>query len=585
MTKRTFGSLQCLVIVAGLVVFADVFAGKPPIDQGDDRSHGRGSGLAQAAICGGKPDVPKPPSCNSKFDGIFHAGTPFSIQNELAKFAVKTLAGFVFNEVGLNDLLFPDPTQAKLDALRAQLDLISLKIDTLQISVNQISQELQRLNLDIVIANPEGWISEIQSLYIDFFEPALIGLENYAEADLAATAAGSTCNASQSCTTLRQFFEDRREEFLQQMASKATLNVNLHNSLMPGPANSSVMSAYGNYLMRGPGSTGILKSSDSDLLYAFYEYFAEWEALATWMKAEWNGVRFEASPSQFKAFIDLQITGFQNAEFANLPPPIPENTIIMLPVNPGDRQSTLNQPMWIWDGTEGRTSIGFDLSWEFFSPAGTAPLESYCRRDQQPRCRADGAINTFNQTQLGLGFTDWQAPSLAHYDQLYALGAYSPNSKDFGSFIDEQFRHADDDGSLNLEDAFQWNPHVWISEQSTISCNSAGFISRFEGQVAWAYKAVRVDVSLRETLSTVTIPSELDMSAQGGSVFTGILLGLSTNSPYFDPEQTLEWCRSELVEWWAPLVTAGFNNEWQTRYGPLAAHLLATRNTTVHYMP
>src|SRR3954451_2351792 len=79
---------------------------------------------ARPSLDGGSLDVPK------------------TIAEQVAKMAGQKVAGFVFAQVGLDDLV--NGPQANFDAIKAQLEGISNQITELQRSVDSISSQLAR---------------------------------------------------------------------------------------------------------------------------------------------------------------------------------------------------------------------------------------------------------------------------------------------------------------------------------------------------------------------------------------------------------------------------------------------------------
>ena len=247
----------------------------------------------QSTLCGGKPSGGKPTVCNSSSKGV--EGIGGSIASSLAGFAAQKLAGFALSQAGLGDLV--DPTSAKLDNLERELDAISGQLGILQTSLNQMTQLMTKLELQGYTIPLGAKVSQIQSLYDNYFVYVLDALTDYAS-EARKLPAGTPCDKDHApdCATALGRFNDRRSEFLSAQANPPTaaLNSELHSALVPSTAG-DVMGAYAAYLMAGPGSTGFLTSADSDHFFAFYHYYAEYEALATFMKGMWQSTRSTAS--------------------------------------------------------------------------------------------------------------------------------------------------------------------------------------------------------------------------------------------------------------------------------------------------
>jgi hypothetical protein len=207
------------------------------------------------------------------------------IQKMLLKFAAQKLLGFAFNKLGLNALL-GDTEGAKLDELKAQIAQISVQVKVLQDSLNQISTDLAKLALEGFTVPLGATVSKIKSLYLDFYVPTLDALTSYVTQDLQVSSTGSTCSAVDACVAARDHYDLLRTGFLAQFTAEgaASYNIQIHDALVPGAINDSVMSAYGLYLAKS--GTGLLNSTASDAIQNFYNYWANYEALSAWMKAQ-----------------------------------------------------------------------------------------------------------------------------------------------------------------------------------------------------------------------------------------------------------------------------------------------------------
>jgi len=385
----------------------------------------------QAALCGGKPTDPDPVECTSKVKGA--QGIAGSIATSLAGAVAKSLLGFALNQTALGKIF--DPTDFKLDQLKTQLGVIQNQLNTLQLSVDSISAELQKLALQGYLVPLEGIISKIKSLNDGFFAPTLRAETAWADADRAVKEAGLTCDEVKACDDKHNEFVKQRGFFFDAVKTPESqdLNNQIHAALIPNSIGQSVMRAYGAYLLNKPKTTGILTRADSDLVYSFYNYFAEYEALAVWMKAEWKGaVQFDTNPTEFDLFVKAEITDRRAVEEALRPPRIPGNTFIVLNPDPARRTKTKDQPMFLWD-----PKIGGNLVWDPSFPAGTATLPSSCiklRSTPTPACAVDAAINTFNVTDVGdITFHDWHVPSRTEVDALFTgqIANFPTNSRGF----------------------------------------------------------------------------------------------------------------------------------------------------------
>lgn len=513
----------------------------------------------QSTLCGGKPSGGKPTVCNSSSKGV--EGIGGSIASSLAGFAAQKLAGFALSQAGLGDLV--DPTSAKLAQLEGELDKISGQLDILQTSLNQMTQIMTKLELQGYTIPLGSNVSQIQSLYDNYFVYVLDALTDYASA-ARQLQAGTPCDKDHApgCATALATFNDRRSEFLAAQANPPTaaLNSELHSALVPSAAG-DVMGAYAAYLMAGPGSTGFLTSVDSDHLFAFYHYYAEYEALATFMKGMWQSTR--STPSEFDAFIKREITDYQTSEASHLPQEqIPKNTAIALPVNPSARTSTKDRPMLLWD-----SQVGPDLAWDPRKPAGSAILAPTCSRIAgADRCAVDAAINTYNTTAAGLGFSNWHVPSKAEWDTILN-GQFANHPTDAGGLLAQVFGNDED-----LKAAFGRNPFIWTSAAPPIvDCDAVDSLAGqfLVGRISdYAHTALPTSGSLKGYPSQypVTNVPKVDIRA------------IVTPNRLTTRDSRLQYCRDNL----ANQVTTGFTGSPTVRGA--GAQLFPTRTTTAEYM-
>ncbi len=181
----------------------------------------------------------------------------------------------------------------------------------------------------------------------------------------------------------------------------AALGSHIHDALVPGAANTSAVTAYGDYEL---ASNRYLTSTQSDQLMQFYSYFASYEALATWMKAEYIGVRdadnpdMKAGEADFSNFLASEVTRYQKTEQDALPAVIPAHAVIPLDANAALRTTTVNKPMLLPELTTGADQNGY-LFWNINDPTGHDSVGA--------------ALNTLNTTAPGGGSKDWAVPAKA----------------------------------------------------------------------------------------------------------------------------------------------------------------------------
>jgi hypothetical protein len=533
-----------LVLVVAVLTVAAPQATAKPVDKS-----------AQATLCGGGGSVDNSVSCNSAFKGA--VDIPKTIADNLAGMAAKQLAGFAFREVGLGDLV--DPTGAKLTELKQQLEAISRQIDTLQLSVNQMESELKKIALEGKINSITDPLAQIQSLYNDYFRLALDALTDYADQELAVATADppQTCDQFKSCVLARGIWEDKRSKFLDAMdpVQVASLNGVLHNAIVGVGGIGALPRLYGDYLMAGPGSDGFLRASDSEKLFSFTSFFTEQEALATFMKAQWQSTRLNST--QFEQFLQREVTDWHTQEAALLPAArIPANTVIALPVNPGDRTTTIGRPMLTWKANAAQ-SLGLPLRWDPSAPAGA-------------RGDVATALPAFNTTAGG-GLTGWHVPSKAEWDAILAgrFGAYPYDARGFLGRV-FAFPNSDPVSAVSLLNALDSTKLIWTSgAPRVLNCGWADTIGgtgfNLYGTITdYAHTALPTTPTLRTypTGYTETIVPNL-----GSSVAVEVRGGLTKAAG-------LQACRDVL----AARVTAGFT-------AGAAATLIPVRTTAEKWMP
>jgi hypothetical protein len=570
------------------------------LDSAPTAKHPKKTKSAQATLCGGQRIGDKPVMCNSA-GGL--ADIANFVKDTLLGFAISQAAGFAMNKVGLADLL--DPSGDELAALQRQLNEISNQLNKLSLAVQEISGELSELKNQGYVFQLGDAVNNIQTLYKTYYRVAIQDLATYVAtrkdvADPSACDVGEPVEGATDplniCRRARNNYFKLRDQFFAQAGTLfgANLNTSIHNMLMPGPTKDSALTAFGDILRKGGGSTGFLTSADSDRLFAYARYWSEYEALAVWMKAEWQSTRLcplapdcvPQSPDQFKEFLDEEVFGYFGDELKALPPRIPDNVAIVLPIEKTQRGSTVNLPMWIWDGT-----IGGNLQWDPSKPAGTALLPPDCiqfRQTHSISCAVDAALNTLNATvpgggfKFGGGFTDWRVPSKADLDALFAgryLGTQPPPQTLRDLFLGMWPRGDQMDYLSSASDRYPW---IWTSEPAGIPdtssstamvCNrrhigQPSFIKTITG---YAHTALPAKASLKTYPTGAPLTNVPDV---------GTFLVQSTDTTLTDA-QYIAFCEGRL----ARTVTNNFatpGNGLQDRRG---AQLFPTRKATAEYLP
>ena len=373
------------------------------------------------------------------------------IQSALLKFAVSKLAGFGFNQLGLDKLL-GDKTGDQLTQIQGALNTLTTGVQDLKDATTQIDKDLSALNLTTIENVLQQTVSNIIGLYKNFYLPAFDALVSYATLYAADAAVGKSCATDTACEAARVTYEvgkdgkgGLRQDFLNQFTAPVTAyNQTIHDYLV-GTAGVNVMSAYGSYLAKN--GNGFLTSATTDAVLKFYDYWANWEALAAWMLAQWQSTRLDPGP--FDAFLKDQIFGYYDTEQAALGTPIPANTVIVLPADATKRTDDTTQlPMWGFNSAGGLQS-------SYWLPS---------RND----VGVPKAINQLNTTAAGYGFKDWTVPSRAQLDALLSRGSASQTARQFIASLNAGPQWPILDNFLGTA------PYIWTTQEAGIpsSANS-----------------------------------------------------------------------------------------------------------------
>jgi hypothetical protein len=538
--------------------------------------------VAQPALAKPKPgsDAPtkicdrKLASAPTKCDAPGATGVADTIGGALIGFAVNHLAGFALSKTALGKIL--DPTSTALADLKASVTAIQGQINGLRIQITSLQQDIKGLALQGYLIQLEDYVGKISSLYTGNYQPTLRAEQAYAEADRVAVENGSTCLFTADCLKKWVEFQKQRGLFLDAAGTPdfQALNTNMHVLLMPGTNGNSPLRAYGSYLLKT--GDGIFTAADSARLLAFYDYFREWEALATLMKAQYKAaVQFSDNEPEFDLFTTAEVTGYRDAEQALAPHPIPGNAIVVTPIKPDQRTGTMGMPMWLWDG-----SIGTSLVWNPGQPAGTNPLPATCvaaRTVSTPTCAVDAAVNTFDTTSAGLGFRDWKVPSKADWDTLLT----DQPGADAKAFLLATFPNLVADPTA-FKNAVGTYGYLWTTEPAGIpsttfspalDCNRHTAPILVAKMTGYAHTAIPVAAALKSYPANYPLTNVPDM---GQFIQTSPDTTL-TNAGY------IQYCKDKL----ARTVTSRFATK-PPEYGiqdRRGAQLFVMRKTTEEYLP
>lgn len=349
-----------------------------PTRIGPPRGNGNGTG-STSGVCAG---VPTTQTC---FGGADSTAT--DVAKMLGQLALKQGAGFIFKQIGLDDWLSPDPTQGKLDALKVQIAQVSAQLVTLQASVDQISRDLQQLNLSQAYYNIKAPIDNTQYVFKYAFLPVF-------------NAAVDAQNATPATRDAKlAILADKKDDFLKAFNSYqlGSASTQIHDALMPNGVSTSIVDAYGRVLM---ANNRFVTAKDSKTLADLYTVFREQEALAVWMKAEYTAAK---NPDLLGELIDTEVTAWQQEEELSLPPQIPDDAAIDLGPTAATRTRTSRRPMWLPQRE----------AWK----KGAFPTFNWRVGDSTSPNGVEQALVRLNTTAPG-GFDDWQAPTRAEVTTL-----------------------------------------------------------------------------------------------------------------------------------------------------------------------
>ncbi|HWC24049.1 MAG TPA: pentapeptide repeat-containing protein [Flexivirga sp.] len=322
--------------------------------------------------------------------------------------AVAQGIGMIFSMSGLNDLIAPDPNTALLKELKQQLTQVQGQITDLQTSLNGTIGLLDRDALDVKLIHLRDDVTTpLDDLYKYEFTRVVDAATQLAQAK----DAGDKGKIDKAASALIA----RRNEFYVAFDSCCkTAPQKIHDFLVPGQA-TSVIAALGRLLLN---QNRYLTATQSSQIRGLYDQFADWEALAAWMKMERNLPAVDADrvptgtfPGSLASFNTArrEFLGFRVSEARNLPPAIPPGAVIDVGASV-PRAGTSNVTMWVPVSRNLRFQPGV-------AGPGTVP-------------RALTNLNAHHEE----GFDDWQVPSQAALTTLLNGMAAAP-AKTPGDFL------------------------------------------------------------------------------------------------------------------------------------------------------
>lgn len=459
--KRRHLNAVVVGVVGAVIVWLYAFDSSPALAQAT-QSRARTASAHRAAVHaahhrhrspqtrhwpGCKPKTPRFEVCDSPTKGLTMGGAAQdALQSLLISFAKDQLKGFILNQFGVNEMT--DPVGTKLAEISRQLGDISTQVTTVQTSINNTYKAVVNTDLHTALNPLVTVVGQVFSLYEDRFAPALRGEIAYATANKEAVDHKSTCDATANCVSARNDFfgtsqsPGYRSEFLAAQGGDKYIDLNdtIHDYLVPFFDRPSIVTTFGTYLIAN--SDGFLTRATSDRLLAFYRYFADAEALATWMKAEYRAVGWgpddkgNVTPShqdEFRRFIARTIAGDPDAtpavesyfhkELSILPELIPAHAVISLSPNAAERTTAKDRPMWLYDPLY----VGANSSW---LPTKQALRDGRAEFEDTSDFSVGHALKRVDDAKPG-DFSDWTVPTWDEWKGLFAGWNTTKNLREF----------------------------------------------------------------------------------------------------------------------------------------------------------
>ena len=345
--------------------------------------------------------------------------------------------GFVFSAIGLNTL-FPDGNTQQLEDIKRQLDAKSLQLNQVQQSLNTLTGDLAQSELTTQLNALRDQSAKVKTLFDEYFKPMLAS----ASAHQTAKASGDRQRID---TTFAALIRDRDDFYKQyDTLGASTLAGDISRRLTPGDA-TSALAAKGRALMTKNGGRRYLTADDSAQIRAMYDNFAEYEALAAWMRMERWIPSDPAPPAGTKPG---NLANYENArteyldqtqrEHAGLPPVIPTDTVI----DTGTGASTTNgATMWRPVASSARYRPGN-------RDAGSVPV----------------LLDALN-ADVNRSYADWRIPTAANLSSLLsgfkAASGATPNKFLAGL-------NPSSPSWTTIADGTPW-PYVWSQDVVTFS--------------------------------------------------------------------------------------------------------------------
>ena len=530
-------------MAAGVAVFTGLLVAAPVVPPA-----GASPGLAASSVRAGHAGSHKHKGGEDITDRL---------QKMVLHFAEQKVAGWALSQLGLSSLL-ADPTETKLDQLQSDIKDISKQQVVLQDSVNSISKDTSKILLDQKEDRLTDIAGKVDTLYTLFYIPALNALQKYVQLSAAATTDGKDCLAVTDCKAARILYLGNldlhesgdpviglRKEFLNQFTADgaASFGRELHDFLMPGATGDSAMSAYGLFLARtGDGS---LTSADSAKVQNYYNYWADFRALAMWMLGQWAAA---TDPDTRFVTVTDEIGQYDKAEHEALPPPIPANTVIYL----GADRTNNTTKMLMWRAPSNSLAISW-IPYDPITPGGSVARELR-------------VMNTAGD------FTDWRVPTRAELDSLLKMGPANQTAADFILSLKPDWPQAFKLSLDRVNEPYMWTDQPagippWKGSPAIACVNNGVTVASLTGYLHTAVGPLAN--SLRN------FPSQFQNYSRPDPGMTKISVSLKPGST-----------QQEIIDACLAILKTNVLDRWDSNPDGFFATLLATRNTgDVSFLP
>lgn len=278
-------------------------------------------GATVLPACAPPPEDPPPPS-----SGITPTSVAMMLLEKAGGVVASKGAGFVMTAMGLNEL-FPDGNAQQLDEIKRELDAISSKLDQVSRSLASLTGQFAQAELTAQLTALRDESRDVTTLYKEQFMPMVAAAAEH-------EAAKKSGDQQRIDDAFAQLIRRRNQFYVAyDRLNASSLAGKISDRLVPGEA-TSALSSKGLVLLTRQGGR-YYTAADSAQIRALYENFAEYEALAAWMRMERWIPSDPEPPGDTK---EGYLPNFENArkeyleqtreEHAGLPPLIPADVVI-----------------------------------------------------------------------------------------------------------------------------------------------------------------------------------------------------------------------------------------------------------------